>query len=81
MPKLSTKLLLLEDAGFRYNFDRMMYVNPVAKKAFSYEFVDDHGEADIRESIQEANDTAEWRFYFNTPPPDGARREFERVLG
>ena len=81
MPKLSTKLYLLDDAGYRYNFDRMMYINPKAKKAFSFEFVDDHGEDVIERSIREANDANEWRFYFNAQPPEGVKRELERVLG
>jgi hypothetical protein len=81
MPKLSTKLDLLEDAGYRYNFDRMMYVNPSAKKAFSYEFVHDNGEEIIQRGIEETNDTMGWRFYFNDPPPERVRQDLARVLG
>jgi hypothetical protein len=81
MPKLSTKLDLLEHAGYRYHFDRMMYVNPAVKKAFSYEFVDDNREDVIAESIQEPTNNLQWRFYFNDPPPEGIRKNLERILG
>jgi hypothetical protein len=72
---------ILFSADYRYNFDRDLYVNRQTKKAFSLEFVDDHAEEEIRMRIDEDTDGTGWRFYFNFPPSDGARRELERLLG
>lgn len=71
---------LLFEANYRYNFDRDLYVNHVAKKAFSIEFVDDHQEEELRQRIQESTDGKEWKFYFNFPPSDGVKRQLEKDL-
>jgi hypothetical protein len=65
---------LLFAANYRYNFDRDMYVNFKAKKAFSLEFVDDKPEEDILRGIEEVADGNGWKFYFNHPPSDGLKR-------
>ncbi len=67
-------------ANYRYNFDRDLYVNYAAKKAFSIEFVDDHSEEDLRRGIQESPNGNGWIFYFNVPPSDSIRRQLEQVL-
>jgi hypothetical protein len=72
---------LLREAGYAYNFNRMLYFNRQAKKAFSAEFVDDNDESELERRIHEEGDRNGWRFYFNSPPPDAVRRELERVLG
>jgi hypothetical protein len=72
---------ILREAGYRYNFDRDLYVNPTARKAFSLEFVDDKSEEELAQRIQENTNGNGWRFYFNSDPPPGIRRELERVLG
>ncbi len=71
---------VLFDADYYYNFDRDLFVNPRAKKAFSLEFVDDHSEEEVRKGIEEATDGASWRFYFNQPPPESVRRLLEEHL-
>jgi hypothetical protein len=71
---------LLEQAGYAYGFDRMIYFNRQDRKAFSLEFVEDHTESEIQRLISEATGGAEWRFYFNSPPSDSVKRELERVL-
>jgi hypothetical protein len=71
---------LLFAANYRYNFDRDLYVNRNARKAFSIEFVDDMPEETIRKKIEEANDENEWKFYFNDLPSEGARRQLESDL-
>jgi len=67
---------LLKQAGYRYNFDRMVYVNRAAKKLFSVEAVEDNSEDWLGEKIAERNDTGEWQFYFNEGPSDAVRRDF-----
>jgi hypothetical protein len=77
---LVSKEQALRDAGYMYNFDRMVYVNRVAKKVFSAEFVEDNDETELRKCIDEESNGSEWRFYFNAPPPAAVRRELENVL-
>jgi hypothetical protein len=75
------KQRLLSDAGYIYHFDRQMYLDRRAKKAFSIEFVDDHDEKELRERILEAKAGDGWSFYFSSPPSGAAQKELERVLG
>ena len=77
---LTSKGQILQDAGYAYNFDRMVYFNPTTKKVFSVEFVEDHNESDLRKYISEETNGADWRFYFNSRPPDAVKRELENVL-
>ena len=39
---------LLRDAGYTYNFDRMVYLNRATRKAFSVEWVEDNSEEELR---------------------------------
>lgn len=78
---LTSKSQILRDAGYVYNFDRMVYFNRATKKVFSVEFVEDHDESDLRKCISEETNGSEWRFYFNNPrPPEAVERELENVL-
>jgi hypothetical protein len=72
---------ILWEADYRYNFDRDLFVNRKAKKAFSLEFVDDHREDEIRRRIEASTSSGGWTFYFNSDPSEGVKRELERVLG
>lgn len=72
---------ILFEANYRYNFDRDLWINREAKKAFSIEFVDDEPEQEIVRRIGEPTGGNGWTFYFNLPPSDGVKRELERVLG
>jgi hypothetical protein len=72
---------ILWQANYRYDFDRDLFINRAAKKAFSIEFVDDHREDELRQLIQDDSSGNGWRFYFNVPPSDGVKRELERLLG
>jgi len=62
---------ILKDAEYWFNFDRALFFNRKAKKAFSLEFVDDKPEEEIRERIGESTNGKGWTFYFNShqPPP------------
>lgn len=71
---------ILLNAGYKYDFNRALYVNRAAKKAFSLEFVDDKSEGELAQRIRETNGNA-WKFYFNVDPSDGIKRELERTLG
>ena len=72
---------ILKEAQYWYNFDRDIFYNRKAKKAFSLEFVDDYPEKEIRQRIEENTNGNGWTFYFNSPPSEGVKRELERVLG
>ncbi len=72
---------ILEEAGFSYGFDRLIYFNPKTRKVFSVEFVEDNSETVIQKCIHENTGNGEWRFYFNSPPSEAVKRELESVLG
>ena len=77
----STKEPLLRQAGYSYNFDRMVYVNRSSRKAFSLEWVEDHPEQELRERMNEPNATGTWQIYFNTKPSESVLREFLAEVG
>lgn len=79
LTKTAPKQEILESAGYRYSFDRELYVNRTAKKAFSVEFVEDNSEDELRQRIEQ-EPTADWQFFFNKPPSDGVKRELVKVL-
>jgi hypothetical protein len=78
---LDTKKRLLEDAHYRYDFDRRLYVNRKAKKAFSVQFIDDNDETELKDRISQPTDGIQWQFYFNNEPSESVRRQLEIALG
>jgi hypothetical protein len=72
---------ILRSAGFRYHFDRMAYVNRKAKKVISVEAVEDRSEEWLKQWIAEANDSGDWRFYFEQRPSDSVIQAFVAELG
>ncbi len=66
---------LLKQNGYRYNFDRMLYINLAAKKVFSVAAIEDNSVEWLREKMAERND-GDWQLYFNQPPPPGVVRDF-----
>ena len=72
---------MLRSAGFRYHFDRMAYVNFKAKKVVSVEAVEDHSEDWLKQLIAQANDSGDWRFYFDQPPSPAVIQAFLAELG
>lgn len=72
---------ILKEAEYWFNFDRALFYNRKAKKAFSLEFVDDKPEDEIRRRIGENTNGNGWTFYFNSPPTESVKRELERMLG
>ncbi len=71
---------LLKQAGYRYNFDRMVYINRTAKKVFSVDAIEDHSAEWLSDRLAEVNN-GEWRFYFNEAPSAAVVREFLLELG
>jgi len=80
MTDLTVKEELLESSGYRYRFDRMIYFNRDARRAFSLEFVEDHSQQEIQKLL-ETPATNEWVFHFNEPPSDRVKRELAEALG
>jgi hypothetical protein len=80
MTDLAEKEELLESSGYRYLFDRMMYVNRDTRRVFSFEFVEDHSKQEIQ-TLLDTLPTTEWVFYFNAPPSDEVRRELAEAFG
>lgn len=72
---------MLRSAGFRYHFDRMAYVNRETKKVVSVEAVEDHSDEWLREMIAQANDSGDWRFYFDQPPSQSVIQAMLTELG
>lgn len=48
MNALEAKEQILEDAGYAYSFDREIYIDRKARKAFSVDLVEDHPEFELR---------------------------------
>lgn len=71
---------ILREANYKYDFDRDIYFNRQAKKAFSLEFVDGVSEEELARRIRENSNGDGWRFYFNSAPSESAKRELESVL-
>jgi hypothetical protein len=72
---------ILRDAEYAYNFDRELYFNRTARKAFSVPFVDDNPKELLARCINENVTENGWRFYFNSEPSESVRHELESVLG
>jgi hypothetical protein len=80
MTDLTEKEELLENSGYRYHFDRMIYFNRAARRAFSLEFVEDRSQQEIQKLL-EIPATDDWVFYFNEPPSDRVKRELAEAFG
>lgn len=74
------KQQLLKGEGYRYSFDRQVYFNRNAKKAFSVEFIEDNSEDDIAQLIRDDSPNPGWRFFFNREPSAAVRQELANVL-
>jgi len=81
MGRLDRKEQILQQAGYAYSFDRMVYFNRKTKKVFSVEFVEDHDETELQRFFSESIGDEEWHFYFNTPPAKAVKNELASVLG
>ena len=75
-----TKDALLREAGYRYHFDRMAYINHKERKIFSVEAIEDNTADWLGERIREPNESGDWRFCFNDLPSESVRRAFVAEL-
>ncbi len=64
---------ILKQAGFKFHFDKDIYVNRNKKKIFSLEAIEDHDEKWLQQCVDE--DHADWKFYCNTPPTEYVKQE------
>lgn len=77
----TAKEQILKDNGYRYSFDRELYVNKSLKKAFSVEFLEDHSEVDIARLARDTSLSPGWQFFFNTKPSEAVQQELANILG
>lgn len=80
MTDLTVKEELLENSGYRYHFERMIYFNRAVRRAFSLEFVEDRSLQEIRKLL-DTPATNDWVFHFNEPPSDRVKRDLAEALG
>lgn len=81
VPALTAKTRILEEAGYIYHFDREIYFNRSARKAFSTEFVEDHTADELQKLIAKKKKTNNWSFYFSSKVvPLDIRRQLEETL-
>ena len=81
MTELTEKEGLLENSGYRYHFDRMIYFNRTARRAFSLEFVEDHTYQELQNLVNEPPSANGWSIHFNEQPSDRVNRELAEALG
>jgi hypothetical protein len=81
MSDLTEKEELLENSGYRYHFDRMIYFNRAARRAFSLEFVEDHSRQELQKLLDEIPATNDWVFHFNELPSDRVKRDLVEAFG
>ncbi len=75
-----SKRQILERSGYRYNFDRMIYVNRHAKRLFSVEAVEDNSIQWLSDRIAEPNPNNDWIFHFNGPISESVRQQLLQEL-
>jgi len=78
-PRTRENIEFLEKNGYRYLFDRDLFVNYESKKCFSLEYVEDHRDL-IRELALRPNHTRGWEFHFNRAPSPALQQEITQVL-
>lgn len=66
---------LLDKNGYRYNFDRLIYINRAAKKVFGIEAIEDNPIEWLSAKMAEQNN-GDWQLYFNEAPPPSVVRDF-----
>jgi len=77
---LDAKMHILKEGNYVYNFDRQVYFNRKAKKAFSVEFIQDHSANELADCIFEPTGESNWQFYFNAKPSESVRSQLEVSL-
>lgn len=78
-PGTRENMQFLEENGYKYLYDRDLFVNYQSKKCFSLEFVDDNPN-EIQELALQPNPTGGWEFHFNREPSLALQQEIAQVL-
>ena len=73
MSDLTVKEELLENSGYRYHFERMIYISRADRRAFSLEFLETHSQQELQRLV-EMSATGDWVLHYNEPLTDAARR-------
>lgn len=81
MPKLKQKKEILEEASYRYHFNRDIYFNRNKKKIFSLEAIEDNDPNWLIDRINMVTKSEEWCFFFNVDPSDKIKKEILKDLG
>ena len=74
------KQQILSDEGYRYSFDRELYFNRDAKKAFSVAFIEDHSEDELAGLIRDDSPEPGWHFFFTQRPSAAVQQKLIDVL-
>jgi hypothetical protein len=76
-----SKMNLLAGAGWRWFFDEGVWASKVKRKMFSYEWVKNHDEDELREAIQRPVLRDRWDPYLGKVPAPGAIDNIIAKLG
>ncbi len=80
MTELTEKETVLEAAGYRYDFSRMIYVSQDRRRVFSLEFVEDHPLEEIRKLAVARSKSQGWTIHFNEAPSASTKRDLVQAL-
>ncbi len=78
-PRTRESIRFLEQQGYRYLFDRDVFVNRVTMKCFSLEYVEDHPDK-LADMVLAPKRKHGWEFYFNRPPSLTLQNELGKLL-
>lgn len=67
---------ILKAERYVYNFERLAYYNRARKKVFTVEWVDDHNPSELRQALDEPNDSEGWKVYSDPLPSQRVINEF-----
>lgn len=82
LTELADKERILEEAGYKYHFERALYLNRKTKKAFSIEFVEDMPLQELQQKIAEDAAGPGWHFFFTGgPPSEYIQQKLSEILG
>jgi hypothetical protein len=77
---MSANADILVAEGYHSHIKRDIYFNRQTKKVFSFEAVEDHDEAWLRQCLLESHDAQGWRFYFNGPVSEQLMAEIVKEI-
>jgi hypothetical protein len=60
--------------------ERECYINRLALKVFSVDYLDDHDITEIAAKLDEPTSADQWTFVFNVEPSDSGKEELTKLL-